>query len=253
MPPYQTFKEIAPSCSSGVDPLMQAPCPPAGSQKPQHSALARAANFCDGSVLKAGLKRLSQSSPIPAADLNEALHVVANRCENPDHLGSLIAHRADLDTRDGTQRTPLHSACAGNAPLPGSAMVLRGSYGTEMVKWLLEHKSSPGAEDVAGWTPLHLAASAGDAASARLLLAHGADANAKTKRGETPMQVIESTCWSGKISQSKCAQHGPVVEVLTEHQRAQASHHRKETAPTVALSESGSTGIAKENGSCRMS
>merc|ERR1711904_675443 len=106
----------------------------------------------------------------------------------------------------------------------------------------------------AGWTPLHFAASAGDAPSAKLLLGYRAGPSAKTKRGETPLQVIESTCWSGKVSHRQCAQHGPVVEVLAAHQRTKATEIQAAGNEIAGTSHLAPITTTKESrSSCRMS
>merc|ERR1719221_49030 len=108
---------------------------------------------------------------------------------------------------------------------------MRGARGAEMVAWLLAERSSPDAKDNQGWTPLHVAAFVGDEPSTHLLLAAGVDPDVRTRHGETPLQVIQSTCWRG-TAQSLCAQHGGVVKAL------QMASHGQHQAVT-ASSESG--------------
>mmetsp|Transcript_25216 Transcript_25216/g.72704 ORF Transcript_25216/g.72704 Transcript_25216/m.72704 type:complete len:209 (-) Transcript_25216:44-670(-) len=178
------------------------------------SALARVAGFCDSRVLRKSLQKLPKDPATCAAALHEALFTVARRCEEPSMMEDLVAHGADLAARDGLQRTPLHAAVSGNVPPPGYAVPLRGGRGAEMVRWLLEARSEPAVGDERGWTPLHIAAFAGDTASARLLLEWRAHPGARSTAGETPLQAIESTCWQGRGAQSMCAQHSGVVKVL---------------------------------------
>eukprot|EP00445_Apocalathium_hangoei_P043516 CAMPEP_0203971636 /NCGR_PEP_ID=MMETSP0359-20131031/98579_1 /ASSEMBLY_ACC=CAM_ASM_000338 /TAXON_ID=268821 /ORGANISM="Scrippsiella Hangoei, Strain SHTV-5" /LENGTH=239 /DNA_ID=CAMNT_0050909619 /DNA_START=25 /DNA_END=744 /DNA_ORIENTATION=+ len=177
--------------------------------------LARAARTCHPVALRNALKHVPKGSAEGSAELNEALFEIASRCEDPVHLETLVSHRADINARDHTQRTPLHTACAPTWVSSQAAVHSRRERGAEMVEWLLANKADPGASDKAGYTALHAAAFVGDDAGARSLLAWRADPNAQTLRGATPLELIETTCWSGRGSQAQCEQHGNVVAVLT--------------------------------------
>jgi hypothetical protein len=50
-------------------------------------------------------------------------------------------------------------------------------------------------EDKNGWTQLHHLALAGSAACVKVFLDHGANPNAKTKKGKTPLQLARSLGW----------------------------------------------------------
>ncbi|KAJ0097973.1 hypothetical protein Patl1_27427 [Pistacia atlantica] len=95
--------------------------------------------------------------------------------------------------------TPLHVSSSNNK--------------TEIVKFLLEWKGDDKvdleAKNVRGETPLHAAAKNGCNEAARLLLAHGALVEAKTKYGMTPL--ILSVCHS--IRAEDCS----IVETLLEN------------------------------------
>ena len=54
-----------------------------------------------------------------------------------------------------------------------------------MVALLLDVSADPNAADSDGWTPLHEASFTGTLEVARLLLEHGADPDAKTRKFET--------------------------------------------------------------------
>lgn len=56
------------------------------------------------------------------------------------------------------------------------------------------------ATDDQGWTTLHREALAGNAASVKILLEAGADANAKTKHGMTPLQLAKTLNWEKVIA-----------------------------------------------------
>ncbi len=86
-----------------------------------------------------------------------------------------LGAEADARTRAG-DATPLHKACAG-----GHA---------EVVRVLLRAGASARAVDADGETPLHKACASGDAACARAVGAADATAaNARDRRGKTPMEV----------------------------------------------------------------
>ncbi len=68
------------------------------------------------------------------------------------------------------------------------ALVQAALYGNEMtIELLLERGADPKAATPDGLTALHVAA--GDLGKARALIAHGADVNAKTKAGRTPLLI----------------------------------------------------------------
>ena len=56
------------------------------------------------------------------------------------------------------------------------------------------------AKDDKGWTLLHHQALAGSTATVKVLLEHGADANARTDQGMTPLQLAKSLGWDKVIA-----------------------------------------------------
>lgn len=65
-------------------------------------------------------------------------------------------------------------------------------------KLLEQLKSNPSlatTKDERGWTLLHQEALAGNAATVRVLLQAGADRDAMTKQGATPLQLARSLGW----------------------------------------------------------
>ena len=60
-------------------------------------------------------------------------------------------------------------------------------YRLDFAKLLLAHGANPNARAEAGFTPLHAAAITGQRELAQLLLEHGADINAKDDSGKTPL------------------------------------------------------------------
>ena len=68
-----------------------------------------------------------------------------------------------------------------------------------MVQKLEEHlQATPDAlmeKDELGWTLLHRQASAGSTTIVKTLLRHGADTNAKSANGLTPLQIAKGLGW----------------------------------------------------------
>jgi ankyrin repeat protein len=95
------------------------------------------------------------------------------------HVGMLellLAHQADVNSRNAQGATPLHDAA-----LAGQRAVAEA---------LLTHGATVDARDTeSGATPLHRAASWGRRPVVELLLAHGADPNAKDRNGHTPLDL----------------------------------------------------------------
>ena len=73
------------------------------------------------------------------------------------------------------------------------------------VRWcklLIAHGADANAEDSDGWTPMHYAAYCGHAEAVKFLIAHGADANAKNNNGMTPLHY------------AACRGHAEAVKIL---------------------------------------
>lgn len=128
--------------------------------------------------------------PSLGRNLGETPLMLAACCNaNPAIAAALIAAAAQVRTHGGGQlSTPLHYAAAGNAPT--------------VVRTLLEAGADPNAANLRvsgswnnsedndnGCTPLHYAVRDNeDAAVTALLIAAGADVNAKTEKDATPLQ-----------------------------------------------------------------
>jgi ankyrin repeat protein len=75
---------------------------------------------------------------------------------------------------------------------PMKVMPLHSAASTrnlEAARLLLEHGAPANARQQAGWVPIHAAAQNGDRAMAKLLLRHGADPNLANDEGKTPAMV----------------------------------------------------------------
>lgn len=108
----------------------------------------------------------------------------------------LVSEGANIDARDQYERTPLYA----------HAFSRRGNP-----QVLLELGADVSARDYHGDTPLHAAATRGNLETARLLLAHGARADALNNRGQTPLVAALERCQNADI-----ADLAPVAELLLD-------------------------------------
>jgi len=117
-----------------------------------------------------------------AADLDGKL-LLAARNGDPKRVSELLRQGATADAREKKQpnvgRTPLHYAAGGYRTAGPGKHV-------EAAKLLLAKGADVNAKAQGGYTPLHVASGLGNAEMAAFLLANGADANAKDRRG-TPL------------------------------------------------------------------
>lgn len=112
-------------------------------------------------------------------------------------LESLLSKRAGVRGRDQYGLTALHLAAIKGH---GDAIALLAGPGCMDVE----------CEDVEGHRPLHLAVEGGHAEAVELLLDMGADANARTRRGATPLQMAEAMGYEA-IAQLLCARGAEVA------------------------------------------
>mmetsp|Transcript_126588 Transcript_126588/g.405227 ORF Transcript_126588/g.405227 Transcript_126588/m.405227 type:complete len:1035 (+) Transcript_126588:101-3205(+) len=104
-----------------------------------------------------------------------ALHEAA-RWGDAELVGTLLARGADLLAMSNDGEGPLH--------------VVPGGYAeADVVDALLESRADINAGDYDGETPLHVAVRLGDDGLTGAFLAGGADANARTKAGATPLDL----------------------------------------------------------------
>jgi hypothetical protein len=104
----------------------------------------------------------------------------------------------------------------------------------EVVRLLLAHGADPNARDYQGCAPLHLLAKAVWAEPycrelMLLLLHHGAEVDAKTSRGETPLcHAIFALCGGGYSAAGELLlEHGADLEKLTENSEIQSGLQRQ--------------------------
>ena len=83
----------------------------------------------------------------------------------------------------------LPSLDQGFTPLHSAVATDAGAGEHEIVRLLLEAGADPNAKSREGGTPLHTAAFTGDLEGAELLLAYGPDPNASDPKGHTPLDI----------------------------------------------------------------
>ena len=102
--------------------------------------------------------------------------VLAARAGNAELVTLLLAHGADVNSRDQSGWTPLMRAA------------MKGHV--EAVRVLLNHGAEVNAqENGEAWTALHWATARGHADVVALLLSHGADYSLRTQDGMTPLML----------------------------------------------------------------
>ena len=162
---------------------------------------------------------LDAGAPVDAADGDgkRPLHWAVNRASR-DAVALLLARGADVNAADDSGAAPLHLACRLGARLA-----------RQVVELLLERGADARAADARGWQPLHYLADeksyqndlrkgidykASVDACARLvtaLVSRGADVDAVSSDGETPLMLAVSGCVTPNY---------PASEVLLHHHRA---------------------------------
>jgi hypothetical protein len=153
-----------------------------------------------------------------------------------EHL--ITKHPQDVNADGGYYVRPLVAALAGEhfqtAYLlrhKGADLDVRGNYGTnplhgaaysgnlEVVRILIEcDPASINARDRTGWTPLSWASrghNSNDGSVLRLLLEHGADTNAQSQSGSTPLHVASSNGALGVVR--LLLEHGADVEATNKY------------------------------------
>jgi ankyrin repeat protein len=103
----------------------------------------------------------------------------------------LLAHGADVRARDNRGETPLHKS-AGNCDTVGNCGTVRMHWAAadghkSVAELLLAHGADVNAKRNDGYTPLHLAGVWDHMDVLEVLLAKGADVNAKDNDGRTPL------------------------------------------------------------------
>lgn len=141
---------------------------------------------------------ISDWNPISSNELNRAAFDA-----NTQECKRLIEDGADVNAKDIFGLTPLHSVAGGMDKkyyrevvfVFSNAMVTYDvNAGVEIAELLIAKGANVNAKDKEGYTPLHWAATQGRKGVVEVLILNGADVNAKSKenifkKGKTPMQM----------------------------------------------------------------
>ncbi|KAM5126353.1 protein phosphatase 1 regulatory subunit 16A-like, partial [Mantella aurantiaca] len=101
----------------------------------------------------------------------------------------------------------------------------------EAAEFLLDHKAAITTRDCDGWEPLHAAACWGQIPLVELLVAHGADLNAKSSLDETPLDVCGDDDVRSKL-----------MELKHKHDAIKKSQDKQKSALQRRTSSAGSRG-----------
>lgn len=118
----------------------------------------------------------NQRDKVKDKESETALHLAARRTDQ-DAVELLLKYKADPNARTDSGMTPLHWA----------------SNNGLLIDLLLTHKADPNATDAAGQTPFHRAVNNADTNTFARLVKAGADINACTRGGDTPLRTIIRT------------------------------------------------------------
>lgn len=123
------------------------------------------------------------------ADRSQA-NAVARDGYSPLGLASFFKRRDVVKVLLGRGAKPsAPSRDQGFTPLHSAVATDAGEATPEIVRLLLESGADPNAKSHEGGTPLHSAAFTGDLEIAEMLLAYGADPNATDPKGRTPLDI----------------------------------------------------------------
>ncbi len=145
-----------------------------------------------------------------------ALHMAAF-CGQRDVAQVLLAEGASPNAQSDRGERPLHCSGAMNchtdvfqpgmfSQLTGPVLIKRKGR-AQVAALLLAHGADVNAKTTSQWTPLHFAAFCGQSDVARQLLAQGADVNARDAQGNTPLHATAFGA-SQVVAPSSPAQQG---------------------------------------------
>ena len=115
-------------------------------------------------------------------DLWTPLHLAVN-IGGLSVIRMLLEHQADVNSRTDDGQAPLHL-------LSRQGTSQDEDVGSDIAKLLLERGANISDKDKDNATPLHLASSNKRLKIVRVLVDHGANANAEKGQGETPLQMV---------------------------------------------------------------
>lgn len=157
-----------------------------------HTPLHEASGAADSYSCKNVQLLLENGANIEAASNGwRALHYAVAFPENEDLVELLLRYGAQRDARKNDGRIPLHIAAA-------------RKNAKKLISLLLS-KDTIETEDNDGYTPLHCATQDGNIEAVKILLAHNASTDAKTKEYSrypmmTPLEIVEKKLTETKIN-----------------------------------------------------
>jgi ankyrin repeat protein len=153
----------------------------------------------------AAIRRLADADPGVLTNLCEMGKTPLHWATGKGQLAAIKllvnAYSVDVNVRNANKGTPVHVAAS--------------QAQTNALRLLVvDLKANVNARTIDGSTPLHYAAikrRPGHLACARFLLAHGADVNAKTKAGITPLTMARGRWWPNRAMVSLLEAKGGVA------------------------------------------
>ena len=139
---------------------------------------------------------IAHGADVNAGDMNGDTPLFVAAFNNAsDTAEFLIAHGANVNIKGENGASPLHNAVVSGPQKTMEIMMTPDNISAkntmsamaETAKVLLEHDADVNAKNDKGDTPLHLSATFINVTVAELLIANGADVNAKNNDGHTPL------------------------------------------------------------------
>ena len=171
------------------------------------TALFLAAVYGRTHILRCLIENGADVNGVSEDDKSTPLIIAAENSQR-DVVTFLIEHGANVDLRDKNGYTALHCACMSdyvgeilecliengadvNARTDDDCtpLMIACDYGSEAVKFLIEHGANVDHQDWNGQTAVHYAVNCNDIDALSCLIENGADVNARTYDGGTPLMI----------------------------------------------------------------